>query len=109
MEISESEFAARARAELARIEAAVEALDLDIDVDVGAGGVLELTFADDSQMVLNAHGAAREIWIAARSGGFHYRQGADGGWVDTRSGEPLWTALGRLVGAQAGVAGLSLD
>lgn len=107
MEISESEFAARARAELARIEAAVETLDLEIEVDVGAGGVLELTFADDSQMVLNAHLPARELWVAARSGGFHFRPGADGAWTDTRSGEPLWTALARLIGAQAGGVAVS--
>jgi len=63
--------------------------------------VLEIEFADGSRMVINRHGAAREIWVAARSGGFHFRW--DGSvWRDTRDGAELFAALSRLVSAQGG-------
>jgi CyaY protein len=52
-------------------------------------------------MIINRHAAAREIWVAAKSGGFHYRH--DGtAWRDTRDGDELFAALSRLVSAQAG-------
>ncbi|HEY4139425.1 MAG TPA: frataxin domain-containing protein, partial [Casimicrobiaceae bacterium] len=45
----------------------------------------------------------RELWVAARAGGFHFR--ADGGqWRDTRSGDDLAIVLARLLRAQAGLA-----
>ena len=47
--------------------------------------MLEIEFADGSKIIVNRHGAAREIWVAARSGGFHFRW--DGAaWRDTRDG-----------------------
>jgi CyaY protein len=52
-------------------------------------------------MVINRHGAAREIWVAAPSGGFHFRW-QDGAWRDTRDGSELFAALSRLVSAQSG-------
>jgi CyaY protein len=44
----------------------------------------------------------REIWVAARAGGFHFRAAA-GIWRDTRSGEELAAALTRLLRAQADI------
>lgn len=99
--MDESEFERLAGAMLGRIEAALEACEADIDFELAAAGVLEIEFADGSKIIVNRHAAAREIWIAARSGGFHYRH-ADGLWVDTRSGEELLAALSKLVSAQAG-------
>ena len=43
----------------------------------------------------------RELWVAARSGGFHYRQ-KDGKWLNTRDGSELFTALSEIVTAQGG-------
>ncbi len=99
--MTESEFLTLAEAALARLEAALEAAD--IDFEPGAGGVLEIEFDNGSQMVVNRHGAAQEIWVAAKSGGFHYRW--DGtAWRDSRSGEELFTALSRCCTQQAGRA-----
>jgi CyaY protein len=76
---------------------------VDADVERKEGGIVEIEFADGSRMVVNRHGAAREIWVAARSGGFHFRW--DGGaWRDTRDGSELFAALSRLVSAQSGQA-----
>src|ERR671932_1197104 len=95
------EFAERADAALGRIEAALEATGVDADVERKEGGVLEIEFADGSRMVINRHGAARELWVAARSGGFHFRW--DGtAWRDTRDGAELFAALSKLVSAQSG-------
>lgn len=99
--MDETEFNTLAETELAAIEAAFEAADLDFDL--APGGVLQVEFDDGSQIVINRHSAAREIWVAARSGGFHFR--AEGGrWVDTRNGEDLWVSLAALASAQAGRA-----
>ncbi|MBV5337120.1 MAG: iron donor protein CyaY [Deltaproteobacteria bacterium] len=100
--MNDSEFNALADAVLAQIEQGLEDSGADLDFFLASAGVLEIEFADGSKIVVNRHGAAKEMWIAARSGGFHFRW--DGtAWRDTRSGESLLKALSALVSAQAGV------
>src|SRR5437588_12207509 len=99
--MDEREFAERAERALERIEAALEACGVDADVELKEGGVLEIEYADGSKMVINRHAAAREIWVAARSGGFHFRW-EGGAWRDTREGTELFAALSKLVSAQSG-------
>jgi len=79
---------------LTRIEAMLEMAGLDYDVH--PGGVLEVELADGSQMVINRQAASQEIWVAARSGGFHFRWNGTA-WLDTRSGESLEARLERLL------------
>jgi len=99
--VSESEFEALAAPVLERIEAALEKSGLDLDVELKAGGVLEIEFADGSKIIVNRHVAAREIWVAARAGGFHFRW--DGtAWRDSRDSTELFAALSKLVSAQGG-------
>ena len=100
--MDDREFNAQADKILTRIEAALDASDSAIDFELAAGGVLEIEFADASKIVVNRHAAAREIWVAARAGGFHFRHEGGGRWVDTRSGTELFEALSRLVSGQAG-------
>lgn len=99
--MDESQFMAAAERALERLERALEESGVDADTQLKEGGVLEIEFADGSRMVINRHGAAREIWVAARSGGFHFRW--DGAaWRDTRDGSELFAAVSRLVSAQGG-------
>lgn len=89
------EFATRCQAELAHIEAAVEeavnaGADLDFDMQ---GGILDIECADGSKVIVSPHGIAQELWVAARSGGFHFRWDDAAGWIDTRSGQGLRTSL----------------
>lgn len=99
--MEEREFNALADAMLARIEAALEACDIDFDFETKPGGVLELEFDNGSKIIINRHTAAREIWVAAKSGGYHFR--AEGGrWVGTRDGEELLAAIARCMGEQSG-------
>lgn len=99
--MDDKEFSAQAAAALARIESALEAVDGDIDFELAAGGVLEIEFADGSKIIVNRHAVAREIWVAARAGGFHFRW--DGNrWLDTRDGSELMAKLSQLASQQAG-------
>jgi CyaY protein len=99
--MEDREFNTLADAALARIEAALEASGADIDFELAAGGVLEIEFADGSKIIVNRHGVAREIWVAARAGGFHFRW--DGAaWRDTRDGGELMNKLSALASQQAG-------
>jgi CyaY protein len=99
--MNEAEFVERADAALSRIEAALEESGVDADIERKEGGIVEVEFADGSRMVINRHAAARQIWVAARSGGYHFRW--DGGaWRDTRDAGELFAALSRLVSTQSG-------
>ena len=99
--MTESEFEFLAGAALAALESAFEASLPDADVQTKGTGVLEIEFDDGSKMVINRHGAAREIWVAAKSGGFHFRH--DGtAWRDTRDGTELFAAVSKLASQQGG-------
>jgi CyaY protein len=99
--MTEAQFDSLAAATLEHLRQALEASAIDVDVEAKGDGVIELEFADQSKMVINRHSAAREIWVAARSGGYHFRW--DGAaWRDTREGSELFAALSRLVSSQGG-------
>lgn len=99
--MEESVFNALAEAELLRIEAALEACGAEVDIETKPGGILELEFENGSKIIINRHSAAREIWVAARSGGYHFRP-LDGGWVAGRDGAELYATLSRTVSEQSG-------
>lgn len=106
--MEEREFLTQADAEIARIEAALERLQdesaADIDFEQKPGGIIEITCGDDSKIIVNRHAAAREIWVAARAGGFHFAPptGGIGPWVAGRTGEALVDVLSRCLSAQLG-------
>ena len=101
--MDDKEFNALADAVLARLDTSLEASDADIDFELAAGGVLEIEFADGSKIIVNRHGIAREIWVAARAGGFHFRWDGEF-WRDTRDGAELMAKLSDLASQQAGEA-----
>jgi CyaY protein len=99
--MDDKEFNTLADATLARIDTALEASNADVDCQLAAGGVLEIEFDDGSKIIVNRHGVAREIWVAARAGGFHFRW--DGVvWRDTRDNAELMEKLSMLASQQAG-------
>ena len=99
--MDDKEFNRLAEATLARIEHALEASGGDIDFQLAAGGVLEIEFADASKIIINRHGVAREIWVAAKAGGFHFRWDGEV-WRDTRDTVELMEKLATLASQQAG-------
>ena len=73
-----------------------------IDIDTNrAGGLLELAFPNGSKIVVNKQPPLHEIWLAARNGGFHFRQ-VDGAWRDTRDGCEFFVRLSEEASTQAG-------
>jgi len=98
--MTESEFNELAGAVFDRIEQSIDASGTDIECNPN-GPVLELEFEDGSQVVINRHTPNREIWLAAKSGGFHYAY-QDGQWISKRDGSELFGKLGELVQAGSG-------
>ena len=103
--MSESEFLALAEATLTQIEAALDRLNDEDVLDVEcsrSGNVLEIEFIDNgTKIIVNSQAPMREMWVAARSGGFHYKR-VDGQWVNTRDGSELFAALSTMASEQAG-------
>jgi CyaY protein len=113
--MEESEFHKRVDAVLGTIEAAMDNASSDIDAELN-GGILSLTFENGSKIIVNRQTPNREIWVAAKSGGFHFRHeslaNADEqnpnfssqamtSWRNTRTGEALAELLTRVVTEQA--------
>jgi CyaY protein len=101
--MDEQLFLTVADAQLALIETALENLidadNLDIDVELKAGGVLEIECANSSKIIINRHSAAREIWIAARSGGYHFAYNGSL-WMAAKDGSELMNVLARCLSEQ---------
>jgi CyaY protein len=99
--LSSTEFNETADALFEQIVEIIDAADAADDVELNQG-VLEITCANKSKIIINRHAPTQEIWIAAKSGGYHFRW-ADGSWLDTRTAEPLSDAISRVVFEQSGV------
>jgi CyaY protein len=104
--MTDSEFLALAEATLDNIEGAFEQVAEETDVDIEcsrSGNVLQIEFADNgSKIIVNSQAPMKEMWIAARSGGFHYRR-IDDRWINTRDGSEFYEALSRMASEQAGI------
>ena len=76
--------------------------DADID-NQRVGGMVTLSFANRSQIVINLQKPLQEVWLAAKAGGFHYRL-VDGQWQDTKGQGEFFEQLSRQASTQAGMA-----
>jgi|EP01034_Spumella_vulgaris_P026822 CyaY protein len=103
--MTETEFLTLADATLNAIEAALDRLNDQDMVDVEckrSGNVLEIEFIDNgSKVIVNSQAPMQELWVAARSGGFHYKR-IEGRWINTRDGSELFAALSDITTAQGG-------
>lgn len=102
--MTESEFNQLVDETLLKIEQSIDDAAADIDYEM-SDGVLTLYFANGSQVVINRQVPAKQIWVAARSGGYHmdYREAARR-WQGDRDGEELFALLDRVCTEQAGQA-----
>jgi CyaY protein len=92
--LTDSAYLAAAQATLDHIEATVDRWLQDdlIDIDTHrTGGMLQLTFPNGSQIIVNTQPPLHELWLATRGGGFHYRH-VDGDWRDTKDPGSLFLA-----------------
>ncbi len=104
--LSDAEYRALSAGVLATIEATVDRWLQDDVIDIDSsrtGGLLELSFPDGSKIVVNTQPPLQELWLAGRSGGFHFKH-ADGRWQDTRSSSDFFTVLSTCASEQSGVA-----
>jgi CyaY protein len=95
----------RAEAALAAIERGCDRINDATDADLDnqrVGGMITITFGHNgSQLIVNLQKPLQEIWLAARSGGYHYRHDGSA-WVDTKTGEEFFANLSREASAQGG-------
>lgn len=105
--MSESEFLALAEATLDAVEAEFDRLNDEdlLDVECSrSGNVLQIEFIDNgSKIIVNSQAPMQELWVAAKSGGFHYKRVGEK-WLNTRDQSELFAALSGMASAQAGVA-----
>ncbi|MEW5250411.1 iron donor protein CyaY [Microbulbifer discodermiae] len=101
--MSQSEFDTAIEQTLIAIEDAIDECRWDIDYE-RSDAVLTLTLEENgSQVILSRQSANRELWVAARSGGYHLAFCASGtGWKCTATGEDLPTLLQRVLTEQQG-------
>lgn len=96
-----SEFYRTSAKALARIDAALGEVDDErLDVQL-AGDVLTIGFNDGVRYVINAHGAARQIWMAAGTTAWHFDCEGER-WVARRTGDELMHTVARVVGEKLG-------
>jgi len=96
--MTESEFNQLAGAVLARIETAIDHCGGDVECN-RSGNVLEIEFDNGQKIIINRHDVNQEIWVAAKSGGFHYAW-QDGAWHSQRDSSELFSKLAELFAGQ---------
>ncbi len=96
--MTESEFNQLADAALVRIEAAVDKQCNAADCN-RSGNLLEVEFDNGSKIIINRHDLNQEIWVAAKSGGFHFGW-QNSRWESHRDGSELFSKLAELFSSQ---------
>jgi len=100
--MTESEFNRQIDATLLAIEEAADASEAGIDYE-NSGGVLTLTLENGSQVIINRQTPVRQLWVAARSGGFHFDfDDASGEWHRDSDGVELFAVLSEVISRQGG-------
>lgn len=88
--MTDAEFLDRYKQTLAAIEETVEAaVQADMDIDYEAGNdMLTLMFSNGSVAIISRQSAIQQLWLAARSGGFHFEY-KNSDWICTLNSQSL--------------------
>lgn len=100
--MNETEFLNLTDTIFASIEQAIDDTGLDADY-LTTGNVLEIEFDNGEKIVVNRHTANQEIWIAAKSGGYHFGW-KEGQWIAARDGAELFSTLATAIRTASGEA-----
>jgi CyaY protein len=85
------------------LEHALDQVDEGLDYE-NAGGLLTVDFENDTTMVFSRQPPTQQLWLAARSGGFHFAwDAAAGDWRGTRDGELFRPFVVQQMLAQGGI------
>ena len=98
--MNETEFLQLSDTLFAHIQDTIDEGGWDLDC-MGSGNVLTIEAGDGTQVVVNRHTPNRELWIAAKSGGYHFAE-QDGRWLATRDGREFFEVLSEVLAAAAG-------
>jgi CyaY protein len=102
--MTDMEYQDLADALLRSVESSCDRINDESDADLDnqrVGGMVTLTFANRSQIIINLQKPLHEVWLAARSGGFHFKW--DGHqWMDTKGNGEFFAHLSRCASEQAG-------
>lgn len=101
--MTDLEYMNLAEALLASIEKRCDQLNEATEADIDnqrVGGLVTLAFSDGSQIVVNLQKPLQEVWLASRSGGYHFKH-RDGAWRDTKTGEEFFSRLSTSVSEHA--------
>ena len=104
--MTDLEYLDHADKALKAVELACDRINDETDADVDnqrTGGMITLTFANRSQIVINLQKPLQEIWMAARAGGFHYKFNGSQ-WTDTKDASEFFSGLSRYASEQSGQA-----
>lgn len=102
--MTDLEYLDRAEELLAQVERACDRINDTSDADVDnqrVGGMVTLTFSNRSQIVVNLQKPLQEVWLAALSGGYHFRW-VDGCWQDSKGQGEFFAILSREAENQSG-------
>ena len=104
--MTESEFLDIAEISLNKVEIlldqASERTGLDLEC-IRSDNLLEIDFIkNNSKIIISVQLSMKELWIAAKSGGFHYRKKGDK-WLNTRDNSEFFAALSTMVSAQGDI------
>jgi CyaY protein len=107
--MTESEFKQRVDDTLIAIEEAIDASGADIDYE-SAAGILSLTIEDNgSQIIINRQTPVRQLWLATRTGGYHFDWSeAANGWIRDSDGTPFIQMLKQAL-AEQGAEAIALE
>jgi CyaY protein len=104
--MTDLEYLDHAERLLRAVELACDRINDTTDADIDnqrVGGMVTLTFAGGSQIIINLQKPLQEVWMAARAGGFHYR--FDGQrWMDTKGQGEFFAQLTQSASEQSGLA-----
>jgi CyaY protein len=105
--MTDIEYLNHAESALASIERNCDQLNDSTDADVDnqrTGGMITMTFASKSQIIINLQKPLQEIWLAAKAGGFHYKfDAASNTWRDTKQATELFADISRYASEQSGI------
>ena len=100
--MNESEFHDLVDSTLERIEETLDDAETDIDVQFG-GGILTIVCENRSQLIFTRQAPVSQLWLATKSGGFHFDYNAEqASWVLDSDGTPLQGFLTQAYAEQAG-------
>ncbi len=96
--MEQNEYIRLADACLARVSKWLEKFDPD-ELDFNTGdGMVTLEFADGDRFILSRQSAAKQVWLAAGTAGWHYDWNpALKTWVDDKDGHELFSRLAQAV------------